>query len=137
MLKARKYLFIALSIGLLLVLLVGTLSYVKYQEHRAARYHLLCEVLKPGMTEREVLGILYQAGKFTLRRSDWMGGDVELGISFIDPKGKELYGIFDLRFFGGQYAQAYIESFEQENTNIICDFAQVIKSPIATSKSPP
>jgi hypothetical protein len=137
MLKARKYLFIALSIGLLLVLLVVTLSYVKYQEHRAARYHLLCEILKPGMPESEVLGILHQAGEFTLRRSDWKGGDVELGISFIDPKGKELYGIFDLRFFGYKYAQAYIESFEQENTIIICDFSDVIKSSTATSKSPP
>jgi Tol biopolymer transport system component len=59
---------------------------------------MLCEILKPGMSESEVLGILHKAGEFTLRRSDWTGGDIELGISFIDPEGKERYGTFDLRF---------------------------------------
>lgn len=65
-LKKRIFLFIVLSIGLLLVLPLVALFCIKHQEHLAARYHLLCEVLKPGMSESEVLRTLRQVGTFTI-----------------------------------------------------------------------
>jgi hypothetical protein len=110
----------------LIVFLATAYSDIKHKEHLAARHHLLCEVLKPGMSEDEVLGILNQYGEFTMSRADWVGGaTIELGINFTDPKGKDLYGGFDLGFFDYKYAQAYIRNFDY--FEVICDFSQAIK----------
>ena len=92
---------------------------MKRQEYLAQRNQLLCEDLKSGMSVDEVLGVLHQAGDFTIRRSEWLGGDVELGINFTDPKG---YGAFELRFENNQYIQAYISGFY--HFEVICDFYQ-------------
>ena len=131
--QKRKYIFITL--GFLVVLLTATYSYLKYREYSlkhqellAARYHLLCEVLKPGMSVDEVLGILHQAGEFTTNLSDRERGEIRsnFNISFTDPKGKDLYGGFDLGFFRGGYEEAYISGFDYYET--ICDFSQPTQS---------
>jgi hypothetical protein len=133
--QKRKFIFIGLPLGLLIILLAATYSYIKNQEHLTARHHLLCEVLKPGMSVDEVLGILHRAGNFTMSKAEWRGGDIELGVNFIDPKGEDLYGGFELRFYDYKYAQAYISNFDY--LEIICDFSQVIKAATATSRPSP
>lgn len=108
-------------------------SYIqrKHEERLAARYHLLREVLEPGMSEDEVLGILHQAGEFTLRKTDWTGfGMIELGINFTDPQGKALYGSFELAFFDYKYDRAYISNFDY--IEVICDFPQTVEAATLT-----
>ena len=119
--------------GFLIVSLAFTYLYLKRQEYLAERYHLLCEVLKPGMSEDEVIGILHQAGNFTFNRADWDGGIIELGINFTDPRGKKLYGAFEIGFSNYEYQAAYIRGFE--SIDVICDFHNQINVP--TSESHP
>jgi len=38
-----------------------------------------------------------------MSKAEWSKGDIELGINFIDSKGKDLYGGFDLRFYDFKY----------------------------------
>ena len=119
--------------GLLIFSLISIYLYLQRKEYLAPRYHLLCEVLKPGMSEDEVIGILRQAGNFTLNRAEWGGGIIELGINFTDPRGKKLYGAFDLGFSNYEYQAAYIRGFE--SIDVICDFHNKINVP--TSESHP
>ena len=124
-----------IMLGLLLVFLTATCSYViyveygKYQKNMlkrqklvAARHHLLCEVLKPGMSVDEVVVVLRQAGEFTLNKADWTGGRIELGVNFTDPKGRDLYGAFELGFSDYKYARAYVLVFDKSEA--ICNFSQ-------------
>jgi hypothetical protein len=117
--KKAKYIFIAVLVWLLAISLVGAYIYVKRQERSAQRYHLLCEVLKPGMTKDEVLNALKQAGEFTVI-GDEPGSVIALHVVFIDPKGRELYGSFDLGFSDYKYVSAYRLNFESVES--ICDF---------------
>jgi hypothetical protein len=50
------------------------------------------------MSRDEVLSVLNQGGDFTFNHTELPGGYIELGINFTDPKGKEMYGAFDLLF---------------------------------------
>ncbi len=108
----RKYTFIAFLLVFLTILFAGVYLHLKRQEHLVARHHLLCEVLKPGMSFDEVLGILYQAGEFTTNRKSLWDGNDEVRINFIDAKGRDLYGGFDLLFFDYKYGQAAIHGFD-------------------------
>jgi hypothetical protein len=142
--QKRKYIFIML--GLLMVLFTVICCYLKYQEYAlkkhedelkhqklvAARHHLLCEVLQPGMSEDEVLNILRQHGEFTSSRAEWSGGLIELGVNFTDPKGKDLYGGFDLGFSDYKYLQAYISGFDYFED--ICNFYPAIKLPTGSPR---
>jgi hypothetical protein len=131
--QKRKYIFIVLA--LLMVLLTVTCCFLKYQEYAlkrhedelkhqklaAARHHLLCEVLKPGMSEDEVFGILHQTGDFTVSSGMDKSPDAQLHIVFLNPKERDLYGgAFDLRFSDYKYVQAYISGFDYFED--ICDF---------------
>lgn len=88
-----------------------------------ARHHLLCEVLKPGMSESEVLTILRQTGDFTLSRGGWGGGIIGLQINFTDAKVKGRYGRFSVVFIDYKYARAVV-SHASDKPEIICDFYQ-------------
>jgi hypothetical protein len=132
----KKYIFIALLTGLLAISLAVAYVYMKRQEQSAHRYHLLCEVLEPGMSEDEVLNVLHQAGEFTMSRSEGTGGSVELGINFTDIKGRDLYGGFELWFKNDKYFRAYISGFDYAET--ICAFTQSdITQPINTVTETP
>jgi hypothetical protein len=133
--QKRKYILIALLAGLLAISLAASYLYVKRQEHSAQRYHLLCEVLKPSMSKDEVLTILKQAGEFTAIGTESPGPVIELHIVFTDPKGKNLYGSFDLAFSDYKYVSAYIKGFEY--SDVICDFYQPTESVIETPKLVP
>ena len=119
--KDRKF-----STKMLLVLLfisVGVTGiFLVLREPAIQRHRLLCVVLKPGMSQDQVIEVLHQAGEFTMRKAEWSAGDIELGISFTNLKGRFLYGHFALRFFDYQYAQAYITRFDEYD--FICDFTQ-------------
>ena len=125
--QKRKYIFIIL--GLTIILLTITYSYLKYHDYSlkyqiflVSRHHLLCEVLKPGMSVDDVLGVLHQKGSFTMNKAEWSKGDIELGINFTDQDGKDSYGLFDLRFYHYKYAEAYVSNFDYKE--IICNFYQ-------------
>jgi hypothetical protein len=85
------------------------------------RHHLLCDVLRPGMSEEEVINILDQTGEFTLRRSDWPWGDVELGIKFTSPDDIKSIGGFNLGFVNNKYNGAY-RRIGSDNIIGICYF---------------
>lgn len=123
--QKRKYILFVIGI-------VVTVLGLRHIIFLNARHHLLCEVLKPGMSKDEVLSILNQAGEFTMNYGDWPGGLIELGINFTDPKGRVLYGAFDLGFSDYKYERAYISGFERESIDVICDFSQVTRSITAT-----
>jgi hypothetical protein len=133
--QKRKYTFIALLVGLLVVLLAIADLFLKRQEHLAQRYHLLCAVLKPGMSKDEVLNVLKQAGEFTAVGTESPGPVIELHIVFTDPEGKDLYGAFDLGFSDYKYVSAYISGFEY--SDVICDFYRPTKSVTETPKPMP
>ncbi len=114
-------------IGLFIIVLLAAYSYLKHQEFLTQRHHLLCEVLKPGMSKEEVLGVLNQAGDFTFNHTELPGGYIELRISFTDPQGKERYGAFDLLFIDYRYVRAYIR-LTSDSAELICDFYQLTKS---------
>jgi hypothetical protein len=136
--QKRKYIFIALSLGLVLVFLAAAyfyasyVNYVKYQERFAQRHHLLCEILKPGMSKGEVLNILEQAGEFSAIGAESTWPNHEMHIAFTDPTGRELYGAFELSFFDYKYNGAYIRGFD--NYDAICDFSQAVTPAAATPK---
>jgi hypothetical protein len=85
------------------------------------RHHLLCEVLKPGMSKNNVLELLKQTGEFSMNYAEWSDGFFEIGISFVDPKAKFLYGSFELGFYKYHYDRAFIKH-GSDNYEDICDF---------------
>ena len=123
----KKY--ILLAIGIVVVVLSS-----RYITFLNARHHLLCEVLKPGMSESEVLIVLKQTGDFTVSRGEWSNRDVVLSISFTDAKVKNRYGLFSVVFFDYKYARAVV-SHGSDNPEIICDFYQSTQ-PIAETPKP-
>lgn len=130
----RQYITIALSLVILSIVLTVAYLHLKRQEHLAARNHLLCEVLKPGMSVDEVLETLKQAGEFTMSRGEPSTGLLILGVNFTDPQGRELYGGFTINFFDRKYRQAYIRNFDYFED--ICLFPWSGPSATATSKPP-
>jgi hypothetical protein len=82
---------------------------------------MLCEMLKPGISESQVLNILEQNGDFTMSRGEWGGGIIDLQINFTDAGVKDRYGRFSVVFFDYKYARAKV-SHESEKPEIICDF---------------
>jgi len=118
----KRYL-ILLAIGIVIAVL-GLWYFVFHN----ARHNLLCEVLKPGMSETEVIGILKQTGDFTMSRGDWSNGDIILlSINFTDVKARVLYGFFSVVFFDHKYARAVV-SHDSNNPEMICDFYQPTQS---------
>jgi len=123
-----KYIWLAIGI----VMVVSGLRYLIFLN---ARHHLLCDVLKPGMSKDEVLSILNQAGEFTMNHGEWPGGLIELGIKYTDPKGRVLYGAFDLSFSDYKYDRAYKQiGFERTSTITICSFSQATQLTVGTQK---
>ena len=129
----KKNKLIILSLGFVMILLAVAFFNLKHQMLLVQRHHLLCEVLRPGMSEDEVLAVLKEMGDFTIRKSEWLGGSIELGINFTDLRSKELYGGFDLSFTDYKYLGAYVRK-GSDNVEIICDFYQPTQSIPETPK---
>lgn len=119
-----KFFFIALSLALLVTFIAMGYSFTKQRQrltmHYQARYHLLCEVLRPGMSKDQVLSTLKQVGEFTVIGRETTGPLFEFRIVFTDPKDKELYGAFDLAFSDYKYIGAYVRKFD--SSDVICAF---------------
>jgi hypothetical protein len=114
----RKRNFILLAI----IIVIAVLG-LRYFIFLNARHHLLCEVLKPGMSENEVLVILKQTGDFAMNREEWGNGGIVLRINFTDARIRNLYGSFSVVFFDSKYGRAVV-SHGSNNPEIICDFYQ-------------
>jgi len=54
----KNHIFSAVFVGFMIIILCVSYLYVKHQTLLEQRHHLLCEVLKPGMSPDEVLSIL-------------------------------------------------------------------------------
>jgi hypothetical protein len=127
--QKKHYVLLAISI-------VTAIIGLRYIVFLNTRHHLLCEVLKPGMSEGEVVAILMQTGDFTMSRGEWGGGYVELGINFTDTKGSILFGDFVLSFSDYKYDRAYKQiGFERTSTITFCSFSQAIE-PVSRTPNP-
>jgi hypothetical protein len=127
----KAYLFIALGLGLLAVLVVVANLYLKHEAMLGQRRHLLCEELKPGMSKEEVLRALGPVGDFTVNEVDWPSDFFALDVSFTDAKLLEKYGHFSLVFIDYKYERAVVPR-GSDNPDIICNFYQPTKSPTET-----
>ncbi len=125
--QKSKFIFIALLIGLLMIVIAVTYFYLNHQEFLAQRHHLLCEILKPGMSKDEVLKILKDAGDFTVSGAESQSPNAEWYVVFTDPNGRDIYGAFNLGFSDNKYESAYIRGMDY--WNIICDFSKVTQFP--------
>lgn len=114
--QKRQYILLAISI-------VMAVLGLKYRLFLNARHHLLCEVLKPGMSESEVLIMLNQTGDFTMSRGEWGGGYIALDINFTDAKIRSRYGYFSVVFFDYKFVRAVVPH-ASDNPENICDFYQ-------------
>jgi len=121
---------------LLAIIIVMALLGFRYLMFLDARHHLLCEVLKPGMSEDEVIRVLNQVGEFTMNRGEWNGGSIDLGISFTNANVRNKYGRFSIVFFDYKYARAVV-SHGSDNPEYICDFYKPSKPATTTPKQPP
>ena len=72
-------------IALLMMFSTATYFYLKFQAFQARRQHLLCEVLRPGMTKNEVLSVLHEVGDFRVDEMDWTSGSFAVYVIFADP----------------------------------------------------
>jgi hypothetical protein len=104
---------------------------LKIMAQKTPDHQLLCEVLKPEMSEEEVLSALQQVGDFTIiNRWDW-GNEyrIQLRIHFTDPELDDKYGVFYILFLDNKYMRAgktYLGGDDESGdpTDILCDFYQ-------------
>ena len=117
----RKQGLILALIAVIFVLVTVTWSYIEKQRHLAARHHLLCEVLQPGMSKDMVLDILKQVGDIRDLGYEYLGPTYEMEIYFADEKTRETYGVFQVGFTDYKYDSAYVRGFD--TYDVICEFA--------------
>ena len=121
----KGYILSALILGCLVIAGLGLNAYLKRKERLAQRYHLYCEVLKPGMTEEEVWKVLGQTGQFV--KNGGLGDPNDTwGVVFLDAKLNDIYGGVSLYFQDYKYDMAIIRGFEW--VEVICDFSQPTNS---------
>ena len=124
--QAPKYKVVLFLIVLLIIMLTITYLYLyvqrlesQRQKRLEQRYHLLCEVLQPGMSKNEVLEKLKEIGEIAVA-GEKEEPSTPLHIVFTSPEKKEIYGGFDLDFAGDKYIRASVLGFD--SLEIICDF---------------
>lgn len=102
-----------------LLLLVGMYLYmevVDYSHRRevdsgnSLRCHVFKELIKPGMTQEEVLEVLGQYGPYNMNRSDFSSGVFRLIITYSDSKTWQMFGSSDiiLEFSNDLYTGAWL-----------------------------
>jgi allophanate hydrolase subunit 1 len=116
----RKYISLLLLGIIIIISVVLYKSVNNTQKQWPARHHLLCEVLRPGMSKEEVLDLLSQVGEYTTREGEWGVNGIEITIIYTDPNGEDLYGHFNLFFQNNEYVFAYIRSFD--TYEYICEY---------------
>jgi hypothetical protein len=116
----RKYISVIL-LGIMIILsVVIIVSMNNTQKQWPERYHLLCEVLRPGMSKEEVLSLLSQVGEYRTRETESGVNGIEISIIYTDPNGEDLYGNFNLLFINNEYYSAFIRSFDANES--ICEY---------------
>jgi hypothetical protein len=118
--KNNRTIIFGLLAGFILLVSIVIILNLNNKKQWPARYHLICEVLQPGMSKEEVLDYLSRAGKFTTRETEWGVDGIEVLIDYMDPNGKDLYGYFNLLFINNKYYSAYISAFDSHKS--ICEF---------------
>jgi hypothetical protein len=87
---------------------------------------LLCEALKLGMSEEDVLNALHRVGEITVNRGEW-GNRMQLIISFTDQELEDKYGRFYFYFNDNEYVRASKTDQMGDSgdpSEILCDFYQ-------------
>jgi hypothetical protein len=116
---------------ILMFLLVISVIAFYYQNHNRLmneRHHLLCEILKPGMSKDEVLHELEQEGNITVIDGNWSEKFVGvIDISFIDSQNRNLRFSSQLVFRDNEYEGAY-RLIRSDNVEPICNFYQPTQS---------
>jgi hypothetical protein len=132
---SKTYVLRTTALILLLISVAALYFYLKKERQLAQRHHLVCEVLKPGMSKDEVLNTLRQVGYFTTSEGDWGNGNFVVGVNFTDQKIHEQYGNFEVAFENYKYFRAVVP-FGSDNPEIICDFYNLLESTTATPSPP-
>jgi hypothetical protein len=138
----RKKLIIILTLAIA-ILLVGLLIYSMMQPgpymsilqgQLTPDYRLLCDVLRPGMSEEEVLTTLKSIGDFTINRGTWGDRMIQIGINYSDPEAQAKYGFFYLLFIDNGYVRAGKTELVGSSGEkiIICDFQPTVSLTIPT-----
>ena len=87
------------------------------------------------MSISEVSDILKSTGDVIIELNHESANFTQYSILFTQKEEQDLYGGWtQLIFTEGKYSEAYVEGFELESIDVICDFSQAIKSATATSK---
>ena len=87
------------------------------------------------MSISKVSDILKEKGNVIIRTANGNSQYAHYSILFTDENVQNIYGGWtELIFVEGKYSEAYIEGFELESIDMICDFSQTTKSATATSK---
>jgi hypothetical protein len=122
----KSYILIAVlfTFGLVIIVLATVYVLQKHQAFLEQRHHLLCEVLKPGMSKDEVINVLRQSGDFTINPDSLTDvGYTNLLVDTEDPHTDNQYGSFTLGFTDNKYETAFIRHGSSgEDTEVICDF---------------
>jgi len=108
----------------LLIILIPAAYFYRHQQFLIRRHHLVCEVLKAGMSKSEVFSVLQQVGDFKVDEyEDSQSGFFALDIRFTDPKVLKNYGYFSLVFIDYKYERAVVP-FGSGPPEYICEFSQ-------------
>jgi hypothetical protein len=118
----KLYIFIPLILVCLVITTTGIYFYLKKQNQLVQRHHLVCEVLKPGMSKEEVINTLKQVGDFEINKSNDGNGTFALYVNFSNHRIRDQYGAFTLVFLYGKYERAL--EWGGESPNVICELYQ-------------
>ena len=120
----KKVRILIVLVLVFLIVLIPAVYFYKHQQFLTRRHHLLCEVLKAGMSKSEVLIVLQQVGDFKVDEyEDLQSGFFALDITYTDPKVLENYGYFSLLFIDYKYERAVVP-FGSGPPEYICEFYQ-------------
>jgi hypothetical protein len=119
----KKVRILIVLVLVFLIVLIPAVYFYKHQQFLTRRHHLLCEVLKAGMSKSEVFIVLQQVGDFKVDDyEDLQSGFFALDIRYTDPKVLENYGYFSLVFIDYKYERAVVP-FGSGPPEYICEFS--------------
>jgi len=121
----RKRLIVGILFTILILLLCCGIPVTKLVWYHYNRHVLFCETLKSGMSISEVSDILKEKGNVIISMADGNSQYAHYSILFTDENMQNKYGGWtELIFVEGKYTRAYVEGFELESIDMICDFSQ-------------
>jgi hypothetical protein len=126
-LPKKSYFIAALLIAFLTLSFTAVYFYIGHKAFLAQRHHLLCEVLRAGMSKNEVVNVLRQVGDFRIDEIENTSNSFALAIIFTNPDIQKRNGYFLVVFINGKYARAVVPH-GSDNPEYVCDFSNAVGS---------